>query len=257
MEKGIGASLSGGEDRVMNILEVQNLSKKFGGLKAVQRVSFHIQQGEILGLIGPNGAGKTTVFNLVSGFYPPDEGRVFFSQEEITGLKPHSVCRKGMGRTFQIVQPFADLTLLENVMAGAYNRTEKREEAESRAGEILGLLGLGPKRNEKAKNLTLPERKRLELARALATGPKLLLLDEVVAGLNPAEVGRILPLIQKIRSTGITLFMIEHIMKAIMNLSDRIVVLHHGEKIAEGKPSEVANDARVVQAYLGRKFRHA
>jgi branched-chain amino acid transport system ATP-binding protein len=241
----------------MIILDVQDISKHFGGLKAVQRVSFHIRKDEILGLIGPNGAGKTTIFNLVSGFYPPDQGKVIFAQEDITGLKPHEACWKGMARTFQIVQPFGELTLLENVMAGAYNRTEKREEADSRAAEILDFLGLAPKRREKAKNLTLPERKRLELARALATGPKLLLLDEVVAGLNPTEVDRILPLIQKIRSNGITLFIIEHVMKAIMNLSDRIVVLHHGEKIAEGKPSEVANDARVVQAYLGRKFRHA
>ncbi len=235
--------------------EVRSLYKHFGGLVAVREVSFQIQKGEILGLIGPNGAGKTTIFNLVTGFIPPDSGQVVFQGENITGLKlPHQVCLKHIGRTFQMVKPFKDMTVLENTMVGAFARVESALEARKQALEILTFIGLAKHRDSLASSLTIADRKRLELGRALATRPDLLLLDEVVAGLNPKETEEIIGIIKKISNQGITIFMIAHVMKAVMTLSHRVIVLHHGEKIAEGTPLEISRDKRVVEAYLGEEY---
>ncbi len=237
------------------LFEVQSLNKHFGGLVAVRDVSFQIQKGEILGLIGPNGAGKTTIFNLVTGFIPPDSGRVEFQGETITGLKPpHQICLKHIGRTFQVVKPFKDMTVLENVMVGAFARVRNAEEARKLALEILAFLGLAKYQGSLASSLTIANRKRLELGRALATQPELLLLDEVVAGLNPKETEEIIGIIKKISNQGITIFMIAHVMKAVMTLSHRVIVLHHGEKIAEGTPLEISRDKRVIEAYLGEEY---
>lgn len=235
--------------------EVRSLNKHFGGLVAVRDVSFQIQKGEILGLIGPNGAGKTTIFNLITGFIPPDSGQVVFQGESITGLKlPHQVCLKHIGRTFQVVRPFKDMTALENAMVGAFTRVQNAREARKRALEVLAFIGLAKHRDLLASSLTIANRKRLELGRALATQPELLLLDEVVAGLNPKETEEIIGIIKKISNQGITIFMIAHVMKAVMALSHRIIVLHHGEKIAEGAPLEISRDKRVIEAYLGEEY---
>ena len=235
--------------------EVGSLNKHFGGLVAVRDVSFQIQKGEILGLIGPNGAGKTTIFNLITGFIPPDSGRVVFQGESITGLRlPHQACLKHIGRTFQVVRPFKDMTVLENAMVGAFARVQNAEEARKLALEMLAFIGLAKHRDLLASSLTIADRKRLELGRALATQPELLLLDEVVAGLNPKETGEIIGIIKKISNQGITIFMIAHVMKAVMALSHRIIVLHHGEKIAEGTPLEISRDKRVIEAYLGEEY---
>ncbi|MGD0626788.1 MAG: branched-chain amino acid ABC transporter ATP-binding protein/permease [Thermodesulfobacteriota bacterium] len=235
--------------------EVQTLNKRFGGLVAVKDISFWIQKGEILGLIGPNGAGKTTIFNLITGFLPPDSGKIEFKGERITGLKPpHQVCLKSIGRTFQLVKPFKDMTVVENVMVGAFARIKKAEEARHEAMEILDFIGLSGHRDSLAASLTIADRKRLELGRALATRPELLLLDEVVAGLNPRETVEIIGIIKAISNRGITLLMIEHVMKAVMTLSHRIIVVHHGEKIAEGIPAEISKEKRVIDAYLGEEY---
>ncbi|WP_448593215.1 ABC transporter ATP-binding protein [Thermoflexus hugenholtzii] len=237
----------------MNLLEVQGVSKRFGGLQALNRVSLHLQEGEILGLIGPNGAGKTTLFNVINGVYRPEEGRVIFGGRDITGRPPYEIARQGIARAHQIVRPLNELTVLENVMVGACFGRENRSLREARgiALAVLEQVGLADKRDVEAAKLNVAEKKRLELARALAARPRLLLLDEVLAGLNPTEVAAMLGVIRAIRESGITILMIEHLMHAIMNVSDRIVVLDYGEVIAEGTPQEIAHHPRVIEAYLG------
>lgn len=237
------------------ILRTQKVTKYFGGLAAVKEVDLEVRRGEIFGLIGPNGAGKTTLFNLISGVYRPDSGSIEFQGKGFSGIRhPHQVCLLGISRTFQVVKPFGNLTALENVMIGVFSKIRGAEQARREASEILDWMGMGEKKKTLAKSLTLPDRKRLEFARALATKPHLLLLDEVMAGLNPHEVDETLSLIRKIREEGITLFVVEHVMHAIMSLSDRIAILHHGEKIMEGTPQEVARDERVIKAYLGEEY---
>lgn len=237
------------------LMEVKNLFKNFGGLTAIRDVSFRVEQGEIVGLIGPNGAGKTTLFNVVSGFYPADGGRVFYRGEAIGHLhSAHFVCRRGIGRTFQLVKPFQNISVLENVMAGAFLRARNPAAAREDGLEILELVGLYGLKDTLAKSLTISDRKRMELARALATRPELLLLDEIMAGLNPKETEEAVALIRKVRDHGITILMIEHVMQAVMSLSDRIIILHHGEKIGEGTPREVAADEKVIKAYLGEEY---
>lgn len=238
----------------MALLAVDNLTKKFSGLVAVNRVSLHLEQGEILGLIGPNGAGKTTLFHSICGFHVPEEGSIRLNGQEIRGVKPEEICEKGIARTFQIVMPFGNLTVLENVIVGAFNRVKTYKEAEKIALEQLDFLHLTGKAKIRMKDLTFPEQKKVEVARALATQPKILFLDEVMSGLNPSEVNEFIEIIKEIRSRGMTICFIEHLMSAVMSLSDRLVVLHLGEKIAEGKPEDVVKNATVVEAYLGEEI---
>jgi branched-chain amino acid transport system ATP-binding protein len=238
----------------MPILEGKGVTKYFGGLAAVWNVDFHVNQGEIVGLIGPNGAGKTTLFNLISGALVPKPGAVQFKAENITGLKPNQICRKGVARTFQSVKIFANMPVLENVLLGSLFGTSNSMSSADAAREAMGLLefvGLSAVMATPAKDLTLANQKRLEVARALATKPELLLLDELMAGLNPTEVAQAMELVTRIRDKGITIFMIEHVMKAIMSVCDRIMVLHHGKKIAEGTPQEIAASKTVIEVYLG------
>ena len=240
------------------VLKVEGVVKRFGGLVALDGVTFEVTEGEILGIIGPNGAGKTTLFNVISGVYKPEEGRVLYRRDggwlDITGWKPHRVARLGIARTHQIPKPFPELSLLENTMIGAMfgGKSMRESEAQRHALEILEFVGLADKAELPAKVLNVQEKKRLELARALAAEPRILMLDEVLAGLTPAEVSQMLELLSKIRrEKGVTILMIEHVMHAVMNLADRIVVLHFGRKIAEGTPEEVANNPDVITAYLG------
>jgi branched-chain amino acid transport system ATP-binding protein len=238
----------------MKILELKNVRKSFGGVKAVESFSLDVAEGEIVGLIGPNGAGKSTLFNCVAGVFPPTGGEILYCGQSVNGEKPWDLCRKGIARTFQIVKPFATRTVLYNVMVGAFATTDKTAEAERRAIEVLRRLHMEDKKDLRSGNLTIADRKRLEIAKALATRPRLLLLDEVMAGLRPTEVDEMVAIIKRLREGGTTIFVIEHIMRAIMALSDRIAVLHFGTKIAEGAPQEIAHDERVIKAYLGEDY---
>jgi branched-chain amino acid transport system ATP-binding protein len=238
----------------MRILEGEKVTKHFGGLAAVNQVDFNIHEGEVVGLIGPNGAGKTTLFNLISGFLPTTAGEIRYKGKKITGLKPHQICKKGVARTFQSAKLFAGMTVFENALAASLfgtKRTISVPDAEGEAMELLEFVELSQVRAMLARDLPIGSRKRLEVARALATKPDLLMFDEVMAGLNPAEVAQAMELIAKIRNKGMTIFMIEHVMKAIMSVCDRIIVLHHGSKIAEGTPEEIATSQTVVEVYLG------
>ncbi|MGH7391139.1 MAG: ABC transporter ATP-binding protein [Candidatus Rokuibacteriota bacterium] len=230
------------------------MTKRFGGLTAVGGVSLRVDQGDLLGIIGPNGAGKTTLFNVISGYYRPESGRVLFEGRDITGHPPHEICRLGLTRTFQIVKPFGNLSVRDNVTIGALTRVGSVAAARPEAERVIERCGLGPYAGVPARSLPIGLRKRLELARALATAPRLLLLDEVMAGLNPSELADMVELIRRVHADGVTLVVIEHIMVAMMRLARRIAVLHHGEKIAEDAPARIARDPRVVDAYLGEEF---
>jgi branched-chain amino acid transport system ATP-binding protein len=240
----------------MPILEGEGVTKYFGGLAAVSNVDFNVEQGEVLGLIGPNGAGKTTLFNLISAALTPQSGTIRFKGEDITGLSPHKICRMGVARTFQLVKVFADMPVLNNVILGSYfgmSPGMSSKDAVREATELLEFVGLSAARETPARDLTLANQKRLEVAGALATKPELLLLDELMAGLNPTELAQAMELIARIRDKGITIIMIEHVMRAIMNVCERIMVLHHGQKIAEGTPQEIATSEKVIKVYLGDK----
>ena len=235
----------------MAILEVKHLTKAFGGLLAVNDISFQVEEGEILGLIGPNGSGKTTTFNCINQFFPVTSGGILFKGKSVIGLKTHQICHLGIGRTFQVVKPLARMTVLENVTASAFCRVNTTKEAKDEALRVLEFCNLVDQDEKQAKSLPMAGRKRLEIARALATKPDLLLLDEVAAGLNPGELDEAIDLIKKIRDQGISILIVEHIMKVIMTISDRIHAINFGQTIAEGTPREVANNPAVIEAYLG------
>jgi branched-chain amino acid transport system ATP-binding protein len=239
----------------MSLLEIKTLTKSFGGLMANQDVDVVVEEGEIVGLIGPNGAGKTTLFNCVTGYYSPDSGQVLFDGQDITGWSPDRVCKAGLSRTFQITKPFNTMSALENVMVGTFLHYGSTQAARTAALELLEVTGLAGKKNMTAGNLTVADKKRLELTRALATKPKLLMLDEVMSGLTATETTEAVELILKLNRQGIAIFLVEHVMEVVMPISNRVTVLDYGQKIAEGKPSEIADDERVIKAYLGEKYR--
>jgi branched-chain amino acid transport system ATP-binding protein len=236
------------------VLTLEGVTKRFGGLTAVRNVNLDVRPGDLLGIIGPNGAGKTTLFNVISGYYRPEEGRIRFDGHDVTGEAPHLICRRGLTRTFQIVKPFGNLSVLDNVTIGSLTRVASVREAWGEAERVIDTCGLTAHAATRAKALPIGLRKRLEMARALATRPRMLLLDEVMSGINPTELAGMIELIRRLHADGLTLIVIEHIMAAMMRLAQRIVVLHHGERIAEGTPAEIASDRRVVDAYLGEDF---
>jgi len=238
----------------MSYFEVRNLVKKFGGLTAVNDVSFSIEKGEIFGLIGPNGSGKTTIFNCINHYYPLSSGKIYFKEKRIDKLPTYEICKLGIGRTFQVVKPLRRMTTLENVMSGAFLKTSNITKAKDKALEVLDFCGLFKYRYYPAKSLTIANKKRLEIARALATEPELLLLDEVAAGLNPKETETAMEIIQKIRSSGVTILIVEHVMKVIMGISGRIMVINFGKEIARGTPQEIVNNQEVIKAYLGESY---
>ena len=233
------------------ILRTEDVSIHFGGLVAVDKVNIHLDKGEILGLIGTNGAGKTTLFNMIAGALKPTSGQIYLRDQQIGGKKANKICKLGIGRTYQVVQPFTNLTVLDNVTVGCLNRTNNVEEAKEKAAEIINKVGLGHRMNVVGSSLGLPDLKRMEIARALGTQPEILLLDEVMAGLNPTECQDAMDLVMKIRDDGMTIIVIEHVMKAIMNISDRIYVMNQGRLIAEGTPSEISRNQEVIDSYLG------
>ena len=235
------------------ILQVEGVTKRFGGLQALTNVTFDLPEGQILGLIGPNGAGKTTLFNCINGVYSPEVGKIRFHGEDVTGSKTYDMARRGLARTHQIVQPLEELTVRENVIAGACFGRENHNlhDAGNIADEVMEFVGLGHRADQLAASLNVAQKKRLEMARALAARPYLLLLDEVLAGLNPSEIGGMVEIVKKIRDRGVTIIMIEHVMKAVMNVSDRMVVLDYGQQIAEGTPEEISKNPQVIEAYLG------
>lgn len=239
----------------MAFFEVQDIVKFFGGLAAVNGVSFSVDEGQIVGLIGPNGSGKTTIFNLINGYFPLNKGEIWFDGETISGLKTHQICRRGIGRTFQVVKPLKRMTVLDNVIASAFLRHRSRSDAVGWAEETIEFCGLTHFKDKIAKSLPIASRKRLEITRALATNPKLILLDETAAGLNPYELEEAITLIKKIRDSGITIIIVEHIMKVIMTISDRIIAINHGRLIHDGTPTEVASDPEVIKAYFGEDYR--
>jgi branched-chain amino acid transport system ATP-binding protein len=237
----------------MNLLEINEVTKRFGGLEAVSRMSITIEQGRIYGLIGPNGAGKTTLFNTISGFYRPDEGEIFFGGENVTSMSSDKLCHRGLVRTFQIPKMFPDMSVVDNVLIGALSRTRKVSAARSEAEELIDFLGMVEKQDALAGSLRVHELKRLEIAKALATKPKLFLLDETMAGLNAVEQNQMIELLKRVHGSGITLLVVEHVMHVVANLCEHVMVMNYGQKIAEGKPEDVLKNEEVVKVYLGEE----
>ncbi len=235
------------------LLRIENVSMRFGGLQALKNVSFTVKNNEVIGLIGPNGAGKTTLLNCVTGFYKPVEGKVFYKGKEITGLKPHKICQMGLTKTFQLIRAFKSLSVLDNVLIGALLKSSRKNEAVKFAKEVIKTVGLEGKENVLAGNLTPADQRSLELARAIATKPEILLLDEIAAGLTPAEVAELVEILKEINKKGLTLVIVEHVMQAIMPIAGRIIVLHEGRKIAEGPPQQIRENEKVIEAYFGEE----
>lgn len=237
----------------MALLEARGITKRFGGLVAVDNFDITVESGEIVGLIGPNGAGKTTAFNLISGFLQPTDGNVCFDEKNITNMRPDQICKLGLARTFQVVKPFAQLSVRENIMVGAYNRTNSKSEAGKKTDEIISFLDMERVAEEPAGSLSVAYRKRLEIAKTMATEPKIILLDEGMAGLRPTETDEIIELVRQVNQSGISMLIVEHVMRVIMTLAERIVVIHHGKRLAEGTPKEIVNNQEVIDAYLGEE----